>query len=316
MRLPDPARSRVVLIGTSRYADDKLPDLPVVAKTVDDLAAVLCNPNDGVVPREHCTVLVDEGDMRLLSRQLRSAVRQAEDLLLVYYAGHGLVGGKRHELYLALPDSEWAEPELTSLEYDKLRNAVLASPASAKVLILDCCFSGRAISDTMSGPQAAVLGQIDVDGTYVLTSAQPDQVALVLPEEEHTAFTGRLLRLLKEGVPDGPELLTIEDLYRQLLVTMKAEGLSVPQKRGSRTADLLALGQNRAFAATAGPARESASSRRSHGERTGSGKLSSSCCTSSRRSKAAFSGLATRTQCALGSPWPTAWAPSATPWKP
>ena len=28
MRLPDPQRSRAVLIGTSRYADDKLPDLP------------------------------------------------------------------------------------------------------------------------------------------------------------------------------------------------------------------------------------------------------------------------------------------------
>ncbi len=34
MGLPDPQRSRVVLIGTSKYADEKLPDLPVVEKTV------------------------------------------------------------------------------------------------------------------------------------------------------------------------------------------------------------------------------------------------------------------------------------------
>ena len=32
MRLPDPERSRVVLIGTSRYEDEKLPDLPVVGR--------------------------------------------------------------------------------------------------------------------------------------------------------------------------------------------------------------------------------------------------------------------------------------------
>jgi hypothetical protein len=63
------------------------------------LAAALTDPVYGLVPEYHCTVLADEGDIRLLGRRLRQAARQAEDLLLVYYAGHGLVGGRRHELY-------------------------------------------------------------------------------------------------------------------------------------------------------------------------------------------------------------------------
>ena len=50
----------------------------------------------------------------------------------MYFAGHGLVGGRRHDLYLALPDSEWVEPEFNSLEYDRLRSAVLDSPAATK----------------------------------------------------------------------------------------------------------------------------------------------------------------------------------------
>jgi hypothetical protein len=119
-------------------------------------------------------------------------------------------------------------------------------------MILDCCFSGRVVSDSMAGSATELVSQMEVDGTYVLTSAQRDQVALILPGEEHTAFTGRLLRLLKDGVPGGPEFLTIDDLYRHLLVRMKAEGLSEPQKRATRTADLLALSVNRAFAGTAG----------------------------------------------------------------
>ena len=91
-------------------------------------------------------MLQDEGDIRLIGRYLRSAASEAEDLLLVYFVGHGLVSGRRHELYLGLPDSEWAEPEWNSLEYDKLRSSVLDSPAATKIIILDCCFSGRALS--------------------------------------------------------------------------------------------------------------------------------------------------------------------------
>jgi transcription termination factor Rho len=247
MGLPDPRRSRVVLLGASTFADDRLPDLPVVNRTLDKLADVLTDPGYGIVPRSNCVTLVDEGDLRTLGSRLRLAARQAEDLLLVYYTGHGLIGGKQHELYLALPDSDWAEPEFNALEYDKLRRAVLDSPAATKVIILDCCFSGRAVSGTMTDPVAEVIGQIEVDGTYVLTSAPRDQVALILPGEAYPAFTGRFLRLLESGVTDGPELLTIDDLYRQLLVTMTAEGLPRPQRRTTRTAGLLALTRNRAF---------------------------------------------------------------------
>ena len=249
MRLPDPQRSHAVLIGTGRYGDDKLPDLPVVRRTISDLAAVLTDPVYGVVPENHCTVLEDQGDIRLIGRHLRSAASQAEDLLLVYFVGHGLVGARRHELYLGLPDSKWAEPEFNSLEYDKLRSAVLDSPAATKIIILDCCFSGRVVTEAMADPVTEMVGQIEVDGTYVLASAGRDQVALILPGEDYTAFTGRFLHLLRDGVPGGPELLTVDYLYRQLVRKMKAEGLSLPEKRGTATADLLALAGNRAFAA-------------------------------------------------------------------
>jgi hypothetical protein len=253
MPLPDPERSQVVLIGTSLYEDEKLPPLPTVASNISGLASVLTDSVYGLVPEDHCTVLTDEHDISLVGRKLRLAAKKAEDLLLVYYAGHGIVSGRRHDLYLALSGSEWAEPEFSALEYEKLRSAVLDSRAATKVIILDCCFSGRVVSDTMADPVTQAINQAEVDGTYVLASAQRDQVALVLPGEEHTAFTGRLLRLIHEGIPGGPELLTIDDFYRQLLATMNAEGLSKPQRRTVQSADLLALARNRAFAETAAP---------------------------------------------------------------
>jgi hypothetical protein len=250
---PDPGRSRVVLVGTSEYADDKLPNLPAVARTITDLRAALTDPDYGLVPTAHCAEMIDEGDIRLLGRQLTTAAQQAEDLLLVYYTGHSLVGARRHDLYLGLPDSEWAGPEFNSLEYDKLRSAVLESRAKTKIIVLDCCFSGRAAAEAMADPVSEVVGQIDVDGTYVLVSAERDQVALSIPGEEHTAFSGRLLRLLSEGIPGGPELLTIDDLYQELRQRMRAEGLSQPQKLVTRNADLFPVSLNRAFASTVRP---------------------------------------------------------------
>ncbi|MGH3844617.1 MAG: caspase, EACC1-associated type [Pseudonocardiaceae bacterium] len=249
MRLPDPQRSRAVLIGTGRYADKKLPNLPVVGRTIGDLAVALTDPVHGVVTKNNCAVLEDQAAIPVIGRHLRSAARDAEDLLLVYFVGHGLVGGRRHELYLGLPDSEWAEPEFNSLEYDKLRSSVLDSAAATKIIILDCCFSGRVVSEAMADPVTEMVGQIEVDGTYVLASAGRDQVALILPGENYTAFTGRFLHLLCNGVPGGPELLTVDYLYRQLATRMRAEGLSQPQKRATSTADLLALAVNRAIAA-------------------------------------------------------------------
>ena len=250
MRFPDPERSRVVLIGSSRYADEKLPDLPTVKRGLKDLKEALTDLVYGLVPEIHCDVLEDEGNIPLIGRRLRSAASQAEDLLLVYFSGHGLTSGRRHELYLALRDTEWEAPEFSALEYDKLRSAVLNSPATTKMIILDCCFSGRAFGDAMADPASELIGQVEVDGSYVLASAHRHSVALTLEGEDHTAFTGRLLRLFHDGVPSGPELLTIDYIYQQLRAQMRAEGLPQPRRRGTDNANLLALARNRAYAAT------------------------------------------------------------------
>jgi hypothetical protein len=145
---------------------------------------------------------------------------------------------------LALGRSTWEQPQFDSLEYEKLREVVLDSQAITKLIMLDCCFSGRVATEAM-GSGIAVLDQLEVSGTYVLASAARDQVALILPGERHTAFTGRLIRAVREGIPGGPELLTIESIYRHLRATLQAEGLPIPLKRGTDTAEMIALGRNR-----------------------------------------------------------------------
>ncbi len=240
--------SRVVLIGTSQYTDERLPPIPVVEQCLNDMRDVFTDPGHGLVPAEHCTVLLDEPDTAQLGRRIREAMAGATGLLVVYFVGHGIIG-RRHELYLGLPDSDLEHPIFGSLSYDALRDQILDSPARTKVVILDSCYSGRAMGETLADPVGAVVGQLDIDGTYLMTSAQRDEVALVLDGEAHTAFTGRLLRVLKTGIPEAGEYLTVDDVFQHLSALMTAAGLPRPQKRGSQNSGRFRIARNHAISA-------------------------------------------------------------------
>ncbi|MET7375937.1 caspase family protein [Micromonospora arida] len=251
--LPVAESSSVVLLGSSRYQDvDLLPDIPEVARNLADLEATLTDPDFGIVPPARCVALLDEVSLPSMGRQLRTSAEQAKDLLLVYFAGHGIKAGPRHELYLAMYETDPHEPDFGSLKYETLRRIVLDSPARAKVIILDCCFSGRAFGDELAAPADALLGQLAIEGSCLLTSAQANNVALVLPGEAHTAFTGRLLAVLNEGITGGSEFVTFDDLYRGVREQLGLLNLPMPLSRSSRTANDLVLSRNRAFRAAAG----------------------------------------------------------------
>ncbi|MFF2363952.1 Rieske 2Fe-2S domain-containing protein [Streptomyces sp. NPDC058122] len=240
MRLPDPARSNAVLMGTGTYRSSAITDVPAVRGNLTDLTAVLSDSVSGSIPVGRCTVVPDPADARTACRALRKAADTAEDTLLVYFTGHGLVGA-RGELYLAMADTDPAELRVSGLEYDVLREVVSDCGADNRIVILDCCFSGRA-----APALGTVLGQTAIEGTYVLASAPPNGVALAPERAAHTAFTGELIELLRNGVPDGPELLSLGEIYRRLLQAAVRRGLPRPVSSGSGTTDLLALVRNAA----------------------------------------------------------------------
>ncbi|GAA4531975.1 caspase family protein [Amycolatopsis samaneae] len=256
MRLPDPEHSYAVLIGASTYASDELPDVPAVRNNLAGLAAALTDPGRGGLRREHCVTLGDPTTVRETYRVLRAHAERAEDTFVVYFAGHGLTGPKHHELYLALSDTGLDELPVSALSFELIRSVFNDCPASNRVLILDCCFSGRAVRDFMAKPEEMFLGQVEIAGTYTLASVPANALALAPPDETYTLFTGELIRLLDEGVRGGPELLTLGEIYRGLRKTMSGRGLPLPEQRGTGTADFLALTRNPAHGNPPAPARK------------------------------------------------------------
>src|SRR5262249_45169662 len=63
----------------------------------------------------------------------------------------------------------------------------------------------------------------------------------------HTAFTGALLGLLRDGDPHGPRWLTLKQVYRSLAVALPAAGLPRPQSRTQGRIENLVLAANPAW---------------------------------------------------------------------
>jgi hypothetical protein len=242
VRLPDPRRSYAVLIGSSRYGSE-LSDLPAVAGNLAGLAEVLTDPALGGFLPDRCIVIPDPAGALAARRTLGQYAALAEDTLLVYWAGHG-GPGPGDEFHLSVTGTAGG-PHTGALAVGLVREVMLRSPAAHRILILDCCFSGRAVPVT--GVAGALLGQAAAEGADVLVSAPPSPVYFSRPKETYTAFTGALITIMRNGIPGGPEFLTLGTIYGQLLYALASRGLPRPEQSGTGTAGQLALARNPAY---------------------------------------------------------------------
>ncbi|RSN98503.1 histidine kinase [Streptomyces sp. WAC 05379] len=221
---PDPATSRAVLIGAGSY--ETLDSLPAVADSAEGLASLFTQQDIWGLPPAHCRVVLNPQTPRQLSKPVAEAAHEATDTLVVYYAGHGLIEPRTGELHLAVGDSDWMSVHDTAAPYDWIRRSIEQSPAARKVAVIDCCYSARAF-----GVQSAeAIPALEVEGTYVLTAAAENAVAIAPPGEPYTAFTGELIKFISNGVPEGGEFIDLDTVYTKLRLELGLRGRPAPQR--------------------------------------------------------------------------------------
>ncbi|WP_456154486.1 caspase, EACC1-associated type [Streptomyces mirabilis] len=242
--------SRALIVGSGRHVPGSLlPDVPAVEETVRELGLTLVE-RCGLRP-EHLDSVTNPENPIVLGTSLTAVAREATDTLLVYYVGHGLVS-LGNELYLATRATDDPVTGLAykALPYQAVRDTLSECRARSVVVVLDCCFAGRA-RGTFGTAATRAFELASLGGTYVLTSASADEQALAPVGAQYTAFTGELLSFLREGAPAGLPDLTVEDAYRHLRRTLPSQGLPEPHRHLSDRAGELVLANNPA----AGPAR-------------------------------------------------------------
>lgn len=234
--MPGPTGSRAVLIGVSHY--DRLTDLPNVERNLTELRRLLTSPRSWNLAEENCRVVSDPTDRWQMLDTVQKAAEEATDALLVYYAGHGLIDADEEEFFLSLRGSQH-HTMWTGVEYKYLRGEIQKSRAKARIVVLDCCFADRA---GMNGGDIELAELGAAEGLCLLAASS--KAALAEPGELHTAFTGELLGVLRNGVPDGPALLDADTVFRHARANLVRRGKPKPTMKVSDTAGMAALSHN------------------------------------------------------------------------
>ncbi|MFI2781473.1 caspase, EACC1-associated type [Streptomyces sp. ALB3] len=252
-----PGRSRAVLFGVHEFGE--LSQLSGVRHNIPALRDLLTSDDVGALAEKDCTVVPPDGTQQQLLDTLHDAAEEATDLLLFYYAGHGHFGGRDRSFFLATQSSSGRRP-YHSVKYSDIRDLVAGSQAQRKVVVIDCCFSGRALP--MSDEHTPTQLDMEITGACVLTSAADTERSLCLPEG--SVFTLELTALLRDGLQGeltgarkGEHLpdLTMTDVFNALNTRLHGrtvDGFRVPQPRMS-TRDLghqIVLARNRAYTGT------------------------------------------------------------------
>ncbi|MDQ0776790.1 hypothetical protein QF026_005256 [Streptomyces aurantiacus] len=239
----DPATSRAVLIGVGTYQDASLEALPSVVPGMRRLKELLTDHTVWGLRPEHCVVLDDPDTSDEVLRTVCEAARSATDTLLVCFAGHGRLadGG---DLCLMLPS---AHPDglFGAVKYRELRRALLTERrADNQVVILDCCYSGAAITGRMGGAEDFAHRAI-VERTYLMTACAAQEESYAPPGEPYPAFTGALIDTVVGGIPGGPDPLPMQDVFTHVQKALRARDLPEPKDQATGVGHEIALVRNR-----------------------------------------------------------------------
>jgi WD40 repeat protein len=234
---------RVLVAATgSHVTGSALPGIPSAATSAAEVARALTERCG--VDADHLRTVIDPADPMTLGAAVARAADEAAGVLVFYYIGHGLVSA-HGELHLATVATDDAVRGLAykALPFAVVRDAVSACRARVIVIVLDCCFAGRADGPLgRAGDDGFTAAQ--VRGSYLLAAAAHDEQALAPDGEPCTAFSGALVELLREGDPRGPRWLTLDHAYRYLARALPARGLPRPRRHATGLADDLTLAAN------------------------------------------------------------------------
>jgi WD40 repeat protein len=208
-RVPEPERRRrALIIANGQYQDPGLSQLRSAESDARALADVL----------RYRSASFDEENVRIVLNAPGSAMRaeveeffasdQTDELLLLYFSGHAIVG-PQGELYLTATDTVPRNLGTTAMSVRSIRAAIIRSGSPNIVLILDCPTGDAAmgVKELTAAPTAT-----GSSGQQVAVLSAPNAIHGL--DEESSRFTGLLIAGLSgQADLDADGAISVQELY-------------------------------------------------------------------------------------------------------
>ena len=194
-----------ILIGNGSFKNHPKPhNLRCASNDVSGLSEILKDKSKGAFDQ---IIELNDETAQAIRLNLYRLLKQVskDDLLLIYYTGHGKLN-RSGKLYLVATDSNYDELEPTSIAINEVLDFIRTSNCKTIGLILDCCYSGAISTGFLNkGEPAEVdaqLNQISGFGVNVMTASTAIQTASEREGDKYSLLTKYLIQGIENGDAD------------------------------------------------------------------------------------------------------------------
>ncbi len=193
-----------VVIGVSKFANPKIPQLKYPSKDANDFYQYLIS--DGKFAKDHVLLLTDENATKVkildafgdgwLPRRVFP-----DDMVVIFISSHGSSADAAGENFIIAHDSDPNHPYATGIRLQDLSSEITKRTGCERVvLLLDACHSGAATAGA-KGMQRTVsnfdLEKLAGVGQLIISSSQRDEVSWESKRYPNSVFTHNLIEALK-----------------------------------------------------------------------------------------------------------------------
>jgi uncharacterized caspase-like protein len=234
-----------LLIGVGSYRSSDLQDLLAAPRDVEAMQRVLVDPAIGGFAVEDVQVLENPGVQNIREAIERLfADRQRDDLLLLYFSGHGVVdeAGRFHLTAADTDQRLLSSTAISAIFVHELMEKQGKDRSQRQVVILDSCFSGAfAKGMAAKGDGVNLLPQLGGKGRAVMTSSKGTEYSFEQKGAELSIYTQYVVEGLRTGIADRDEdgWISVKELHefaktkvQEMAPAMQPEKLRSLQRLG------------------------------------------------------------------------------------
>lgn len=216
----------ILLMGVNEYQDAALPSLQYSALDCQALGETLAQVIPSLFPQHSISIYHDFAETPATWTAIQQRLTEisqsvkAQDTLLIYFSGHGVLDKTTQEAILCLQDTSLDRLSETGLPLNTLLTILSTCAAQQQIIWLDACHSGgMTLRGVPLNPSAQLVEMLQKQalqsqGLYALLSCDRAQQSWEFPELGHGLFTYFLMKGLRGEAANAQGIIDVDGLYK------------------------------------------------------------------------------------------------------